>query len=233
MLAALIPAAGTGSRAGGIVPKQYQLLGASPLVSYAIEAFASVPQVGAVYVVVARDDLSFESVPLSPLARTVTRALHVGGSSRHESVLNGLDAIESSMRPEDWVLVHDAARPGVSGPMIAELIRVLIDDPVGGLLALPVADTLKAERLESGEIRVARTVDRSGLWQAQTPQMFRYALLREALGTSLAQGRPVTDEAGAVENLGLAPRLVNGSQGNFKVTYSEDLQLAARLFGHS
>jgi 2-C-methyl-D-erythritol 4-phosphate cytidylyltransferase len=231
MLVALIPAAGSGSRAGGNVPKQYQLLGASPLVSYAIEAFASVAVVGAVYVVVARDDLSFESVPLSPQARTVTRALHVGGASRHESVSNGLEALDASLHADDWVLVHDAARPGVSGAMITELIRVLIDDPVGGLLALPVADTLKVARLEEGQARVVGTVARAGLWQAQTPQMFRYGLLREALARSLAQGSPVTDEASAIELMGLAPRLVNGSQGNFKVTYSEDLQLAARLFG--
>ena len=229
MIVALIPAAGQGTRLGGALPKQYQLLGGRPLVGYAVEAFARVAAVTSIYVVVAPGDAQFASVPLSDQARRALCVLPVGGPTRHASVLNGLDAIAPALGERDWVLVHDAARPGLSAQMIAELVRALADDPVGGLLALPVADTLKAERVEAGHVRVARAVERAGLWQAQTPQMFRFGLLRAALARAAAAGTPVTDESSAIEQMGLAPRLVNGSQTNFKVTYPEDVLLAERL----
>jgi 2-C-methyl-D-erythritol 4-phosphate cytidylyltransferase len=228
---ALIPAAGQGLRMGGALPKQYQLCAGRPLIAYAIEAFASVDTIDAIYVVLASEDRAFPAVPLSARAQALTRALPVGGPSRHESVLHGLDALQGGLQPDDWVLVHDAARPGLSGGMIAELLRVLAHDPIGGLLALPVADTLKSERSEQGQVRVAHTVERAGLWQAQTPQMFRYGLLRDALTRARERGQSVTDEASAMELAGWSPRLVNGSQSNFKVTYPEDLQLAELLFG--
>ncbi|MDR1709451.1 MAG: 2-C-methyl-D-erythritol 4-phosphate cytidylyltransferase, partial [Candidatus Accumulibacter sp.] len=145
--------------------------------------------------------------------------LRVGGATRAESVANGLAAVEGIVAPDDWILVHDAARPCLGQARVAALCEALRDDPVGGLLAVPAADTLKRADAEG---RVESTEPREGLWQAQTPQMFRYALLRRALAA-----RPsVTDEAAAVEALGLRPLLVKSDAGNFKITYPADLELA-------
>jgi 2-C-methyl-D-erythritol 4-phosphate cytidylyltransferase len=229
MIVALIPAAGAGTRIGGNLPKQYQLLAGRPLLAYSIEAFAASAEISAIYVVLAPADQSFGGVALSGRAEALTRTLLVGGASRHESVLNGLETLVNELDPADWVLVHDAARPGLTAEMVASLVAALGQDPVGGLLALPVADTLKAERVDGNAATVSHTVDRAGLWQAQTPQMFRLGLLREALAGALQANRPVTDEASAIEALGFAPRLVRGSPNNFKVTYPEDLQLAEKL----
>jgi 2-C-methyl-D-erythritol 4-phosphate cytidylyltransferase len=229
MIVALIPAAGVGTRIGGDLPKQYQLLAGRPLLAYSIEAFAASAEISAIYVVVAPADQSFGGVALSARAEALTRTLPVGGASRHESVLNGLEALAKELDPADWVLVHDAARPGLTAALVARLLAALLQDPVGGLLALPVADTLKAERADGKAATVSHTVDRAGLWQAQTPQMFRFGLLREALAGALKANRPVTDEASAIEALGFAPRLVRGSPSNFKVTYPEDLELAEKL----
>jgi 2-C-methyl-D-erythritol 4-phosphate cytidylyltransferase len=145
--------------------------------------------------------------------------LYCGGATRQQSVLNGLQASAAQVSDEDWVLVHDAARPGLTTALIERLVATLQQDPVGGLLALPVVDTLK--RADAAE-RVQATVPRDRLWAAQTPQMFRAGLLRRALG----QARDVTDEASAVEALGLHPRLVEGSPRNFKVTLPHDIALA-------
>jgi 2-C-methyl-D-erythritol 4-phosphate cytidylyltransferase len=149
--------------------------------------------------------------------------LFCGGQTRAESVLNGL--LASELEPEDWVLVHDAARPCLSAQQLAGLLAELRDDEVGGLLAVPVADTLK--RADAKQ-RVAHTESREGLWQAQTPQMFRTGLLVQALETA----RNVTDEASAVEALGLLPKLVSSDSSNFKVTYPQDMQLAELLLQH-
>lgn len=232
MRVGLIPAAGTGSRLGGALPKQYQPLAGVPLICHAIEAFASAAVIDRTYVILARDDETFDTVPLSEAARARTRALRVGGATRQDSVLNGLEAIAETLSAEDWVLVHDAARPGLSCAMILEMVQILEHDPVGGLLALPLADTLKAEALEEGLVRVARTVERAGLWQAQTPQMFRYEMLRRALALARSQGAGLTDEASAIELAGFSPRLVPGSLFNFKVTFQEDLLFAERLITH-
>ena len=147
------------------------------------------------------------------------RVVFCGGASRAESVRNGLRAAAGALDDNDWVLVHDAARPCLSPAMLDDLLDQLTDDPVGGLLAVPVADTLK--RSDSQQ-RVAATEPRDGLWQAQTPQMFRYGVLRRAL----QQSASVTDEAGAIEAAGLQPRLVRADATNFKVTYAADLRLA-------
>jgi len=228
VIVALIPAAGSGSRIGGAVPKQYQHVTGRPLVSYAIEAFAAAPSIDRVYVVLAPDDARFAAITLSPGARTRSTPLPVGGASRHESVLNGLLALEHAVGEDTWVLVHDAARPGITVELIEHLIASVRSDAVGGLLALPLADTLKrATPARDGPARAVATVARDGLWQAQTPQMFRHALLCRALRAAQQGPTPVTDEASAIEALGLAPLLVNGSQRNFKVTYPEDLVLAA------
>ena len=214
---ALIPAAGVGERAGTAVPKQYAPLLGKPMLMHTIAAFAASPSITATHVVVSPEDKWIETLGGSgfPARCTVHR---VGGATRAASVLNGLTAINAEAN--DWVLVHDAARPCITPAMIEALIAELRDDPVGGLLALPVPDTVKRA---DGAGRVSDTIPRDGLWLAQTPQMFRYALLRSALERT----PEVTDEAGAIERVGLKPKLVTGSAQNIKVTYPADLELAA------
>ncbi|WP_085318221.1 2-C-methyl-D-erythritol 4-phosphate cytidylyltransferase [Derxia lacustris] len=217
---ALIPAAGGGSRAGLDLPKQYADLAGRSMLDRTLDAFRASPLIDATYVVLAPDDRRFD------LATEEVRPLYVGGASRRDSVLAGLDAIAAVHAPTDWVLVHDAARPGLTPALIADLIDACRDDAVGGLLALPLADTLKRARGDADSARVAATLPRDGLWAAQTPQMFRLDLLRRAY----AAAPEATDEAGAIEALGLAPRLVPGSQRNFKLTWREDFNLARHLF---
>jgi 2-C-methyl-D-erythritol 4-phosphate cytidylyltransferase len=204
----------------GTRPKQYMEIAGQPMLQYALETFASVAAVAHTYVVVSPEDAYIEEL-LERAAHLVPRisVLRVGGRSRHESVRSGLQAVREQIGDHDWVLVHDAARPGLSPALVERLIEALQHDSVGGLLALPVVDTLKSS---NGDERAHATVSRENLWAAQTPQMFRYALLCRAL--ELAP--QVTDEAGAVEALGLQPRLVEGSARNFKVTLPNDLSLA-------
>lgn len=220
---ALIPAAGAGTRMGEAVPKQYRILAGRPMLYHAVRALADCDRIDTVWVVLAPTDTIWASWPWDEFgARLVP--LYCGGATRAASVLNGLRAMGDRMADEDWVLVHDAARPCLRQTHLRRLIRELSDDPVGGLLAVPVADTLK--RADAAG-RVVGTEPRDGLWQAQTPQMFRYRLLADALARLPADA--VTDEAGAVEALGLAPRLVTGDMGNLKVTYPHDLPLAEGL----
>jgi 2-C-methyl-D-erythritol 4-phosphate cytidylyltransferase len=151
------------------------------------------------------------------------QAHYCGGDTRAASVLNGLVAIEAEAGEDDWILVHDAARPCLSPALLASMLDALQGDEVGGLLAIPMADTLKRA---DGDQRVAQTEPRDQLWLAQTPQMFRYGLLKRAL--QAANGAP-TDEAQAVEALGLKPKLVRGESANLKVTYPQDLLLAQAI----
>ena len=220
-LFALLPCAGTGSRAGTAGPKQYEPLLGVPLVLHTLAAFQSVPRIERVLVVVSPADrfLSIDD-PQVQLARC-------GGASRAESVFNGLQALrEAGARADDWVLVHDADRCLVTGAQIDALIDACLPDPVGGLLALKLPDTLKAEAAG----RVAATVDRSDKWLAQTPQMFRIGALQAALAARAGSGFDgITDEASAMELAGQAPRLVPGSAQNFKVTYPEDFALAEAI----
>ena len=210
---ALIPAAGTGSRAGTAGPKQYEMLAGRMLVQHTLEAFTHVERIASVLVVVAPGD---ELMPAGPGYRVSP----CGGATRAASVAGGLADLQArGAGDDDWVLVHDAARCLVTPAQIDRLIEACADDEVGGLLAQPLADTLKEE--EGG--RVARTLSRDRKWLAQTPQMFRLALLRRALDHA---GDAVTDEASAIEAIGLRPRLVAGSPQNFKVTWPEDFALA-------
>lgn len=192
---------------------------------HAIRAFVRTEAIAGVCVVLACDDMWDEGDSARQIraeAGSRLRFDRVGGASRAESVVNGLLALSAIASPQDWVLVHDAARPCISGGMIAHLIANLIDDPVGGLLALPVTDTLKRAAADG---TVAATVSREALWLAQTPQMFRLGMLREAYATALL----ATDEASAMEAIGHAPRLCPGSPRNLKVTYPDDFELA-RLY---
>lgn len=217
---ALIPAAGVGARIGGACPKQYMPLAGKPMLLHTLDTFAASPLIEHTFVVVSPEDGYITEILASARhLETRVSVLFNGGATRHRSVLNGLHAIRESLDDDDWVLVHDAARPGLTGELIERLVCALRDDAVGGLLALPVVDTLKRA---DGAGRAAQTVARESLWAAQTPQMFRYALLRGAL----EQAAAVTDEASAVEALGLLPRLVEGSPRNFKVTLPHDVGLA-------
>jgi 2-C-methyl-D-erythritol 4-phosphate cytidylyltransferase len=214
---ALVPAAGSGSRFGAETPKQYLPLLGRPLIWHTLAVLCDCVQIEQVAVVISAQDEWWEAYDWSDLGHKLT-VLRCGGATRAESVRNGLDTL--ALQPEDWVLVHDAARPCLSPEMIADLLLELCDDPVGGILATPVADTIK--RADPAQ-RVAETVSRDGLWQAQTPQMFRYARLHQALHDF----PDVTDEAGAIEAAGCKPRLVKGGPTNLKVTYPADLDLAA------
>jgi 2-C-methyl-D-erythritol 4-phosphate cytidylyltransferase len=216
---ALVPAAGFGARMGNELPKQYLPLAGRPMIAHALETLCACPELSTVFVVLAPDDTLFHCYDWSHCGEKL-QPLYCGGDTRAESVANGL--LASELEPDDWVLVHDAARPCLTQAHLAKLIAELRDDPVGGILAVPVADTLK--RADDAQ-RIARTEDRAGLWQAQTPQMFRAGLLMQAL----QQCKAVTDEASAVEALGLSPKLVASESTNFKVTYPQDLLLAELL----
>jgi 2-C-methyl-D-erythritol 4-phosphate cytidylyltransferase len=218
---ALIPAAGSGSRASSAAPKQYAMLAGRPMLWHAVRAVC-VPPVQAVFAVLAPDDKTFESHDWSAFEGRL-HPLYCGGESRRDSVHNGLVATMDEVDASDWVLVHDAARPCLSSADLTKLIAACEADEVGGILALPVADTVKR-----GIDTIEKTEDRSDLWLAQTPQMFRAGTLLHALRR--ARG-PVTDEASAVEQLGLKPRLVRGSRDNLKVTWPEDLPLAEAILG--
>ncbi len=208
----LIPAGGSGSRAGTAGPKQYELLAGRMLVLHTLDAFLRVPRLGSILVVVAPGD---ERMPRGDGWRVAS----CGGETRAQTVANGLAELQAhGVRDDDWVLVHDAARCLLRPGQVERLIDACVRDEVGGLLAQPLSDTLKEE--EGG--RAGRTLPRQHKWLAQTPQMFRLGLLRRALG----RAGSVTDEACAVEGLGLKPLLVPGSADNFKVTWPEDFALA-------
>jgi 2-C-methyl-D-erythritol 4-phosphate cytidylyltransferase len=214
---ALIPAAGVGARMGAGSPKQYVKLGGKPMLRHTLDAFLSSDLVAHTFVVVSPDDPYIDAVAPSH----GVSVLRCGGASRMESVRNGLAVLANTLAPSDWVLVHDAARPGLTAELIAKLIAGTGDHPAGGLLALPVVDTVK--RCIEGE--ACGTVPRNNLWLAQTPQMFRYQLLREALSAD-ADPTTITDDASAVEALGLTPKLVEGHPRNLKVTLPDDIRIA-------
>jgi 2-C-methyl-D-erythritol 4-phosphate cytidylyltransferase len=216
---ALLPAAGVGARMAANGPKQYLPVGGKPLLRHAVDAFRASPLVAHTYVVVSPEDGQIDAV-LPPGLEGVT-VLRCGGATRMDSVLNGLRALQGQVRDTDLVMVHDAARPGLTPALIEKLVRGVGDHAAGGLLALPVVDTVK----RSADGAAAGTVPRAGLWLAQTPQMFSYALLLRALG-SAPDANAITDDASAVEMLGLAPRLIEGHPRNLKVTLPADIRIA-------
>ncbi|HEU4853114.1 MAG TPA: 2-C-methyl-D-erythritol 4-phosphate cytidylyltransferase [Telluria sp.] len=212
---ALIPAAGVGSRMGASTPKQYMQIAGQPMLRRTIDAFLSCDRIAHTFVVVSEDDGYIGDI----VPQGGVTVLRCGGATRMESVRNGLVAMRSELRDEDLVLVHDAARPGLTASLIEKLIESVGDDPAGGLLALPVVDTVKrrGDRVQ--------TVPREGLWLAQTPQMFSYRLLRDALAAA-PDAAAITDDASAIEALGLSPRLVEGHPRNLKVTLPADIRIA-------
>jgi 2-C-methyl-D-erythritol 4-phosphate cytidylyltransferase len=219
----LVPAAGSGRRLGGALRKQYLEVGGAPLIAHAIRALLADRRIDCVFVVLSADDERFKQIEWADDARRVV-PLYCGGETRTISVYNGLVAAADAIDLDDWVLVHDAARPCLAPTDVANLIDAMSATEIGGLLASPVADTLKEDK---GDGRVTRTVDRSSLWRALTPQMFRYGTLLHALGGGRAQDASITDEASAVERLGFHPRLIAGMSTNIKVTLPEDLALVA------
>ena len=217
---ALIPAAGGGTRMGSDTPKQYAPLAGKALLQHAVDALCRHPRIEQVFVVLAPGDQRFAGCDWSACGDKLS-ALFCGGETRAASVFNGLLAANDAIDGIDWVLVHDAARPCLRTADINRLITAVGDSEVGGLLAVPVADTLKRANAEGEAVQ---TEAREHLWRAQTPQMFRYRVLIEALRR--ADIAAVTDEASAVEQTGAKPKLVAGSAINIKVTYPEDLVLA-------
>jgi len=219
---ALVPCAGVGERAGTTLPKQYADLAGLPLVAHTLRALRAVQAISATLVVVSRRDDHFERlIPAHEHDRHWLAP--VGGATRAQTVAGGLAALrERGATDHDWVLVHDAARCLLRPEWVERLITACAGDEVGGLLALPVSDTLKREH----DGRALMTVSRQGLWAAQTPQMFRLGLLEQGLARA---GDQVTDEASAIESLGLRPRLVTGDWQNLKVTWPTDLALAETL----
>ena len=226
---ALVPCAGTGSRAGSARPKQYAAVAGRPLVAHTLAALAGVARLQATLVVLAPEDDQFEQ-QVPTFAGLQCWIARVGGASRGVTVANGLAALRArGAHDQDWVLVHDAARCLLQPAWVDRLIDACLADAVGGLLALPLADTLKstdAAGPSGGPSRVASTLDRRGKWAAQTPQMFRLGPLALALRDA---GAHITDEASAIEALGHQPRLVLGEFENFKVTWPGDFVLAERL----
>ncbi len=219
----VIPAAGSGERLGETTPKQYLPLGGETVIRHALSAFASHSLISGIVLVLALQDRWWASNDPGigkPLI------LIDGGKHRCHSVLNGLNALARKMREDDWVIIHDAVRPCLCTSDVNKLISEVIEDPVGGLLAAPVIDTVKTA---GDDRRVTGTVDRGTLWRAMTPQMFRFGLLREALAAAVAAGHDVTDEAQAVEMAGHRPRIVIGRADNIKLTLPEDLVLAEAI----
>jgi len=222
---ALIPAAGTGTRFRGEVPKQYLALAGKPMLWHAVASVCVAP-VQSVFVVLAPQDREFARHDWSAFAGKL-EPLYCGGESRRDSVYNGMVAAMAAVDADDWMLVHDAARPCLPKRDLDSLIAETREDQIGGILALPAAETVKtAAKDEAGALRVAGTEDRSQLWLAQTPQMFRCGLLVQALKDAKTA---VTDESGAVEQMGLKPRLVAGSRENIKVTFPEDMKIAEAI----
>ena len=227
---ALVPCAGSGSRSGAAGPKQYETLAGRALVLWTLEALARVDELDGTLVVLSPGDTQFAALSAEGDAEAASACwrANIGGATRAETVFAGLhDLLARGARENDWVLVHDAARCLVRPESIRRLIADCRDDAVGGLLAMPVADTLKRS---DAQARVDVTVPRERVWAAQTPQMFRIGALRDALRAAFAQvGLAITDEASAIEATGRSPRLVRGDFENIKVTWPEDFALAERL----
>ncbi len=221
---ALVPAAGIGTRMGAELPKQYLMLGGKTILEQTLERLLQLPRLAGVLVVLNRDDAFWPTLAIAAHPKISTA---LGGRERADSVLCGLQALTELMDPEDWLLVHDAARPLLMLDDANHLIDELQQHSVGGLLGVPVSDTLK--RVDTGsdaEPTAVETVDRQQLWHAQTPQLFRYRPLQQALTQALADGYQVTDEASALEYAGHRPQMVEGRRDNMKITRPEDMALA-------
>jgi 2-C-methyl-D-erythritol 4-phosphate cytidylyltransferase len=225
----VIPAAGSGKRFAASQPKQYAPLGSSTVIEHALMPFEADPDCAGIVVAVSADDATWQDIAAR---RTRLIETAIGGEQRAHSVRNALRALVGRARDDDWIMVHDAARPCFTPGDLQTLKKELAAHPVGGLLAVPLADTLK-RALEPGthSIHVDGTIDRNGLWRAATPQVFRFGVLLRALEAALDAQRMPTDEAQAIEWSGQRPQLVAGRADNIKVTTAEDLELASAILG--
>ncbi len=218
---AVVPAAGVGRRMGSETPKQYLELAGRPVIDHTLQCLLDHPRISGVYVALSPDDGWWGNSEFVHHPRVVRVN---GGAERCHSVLNALHLLQQSAEAGDWVLVHDAARPCLRHSDLDALMEQLKDHPVGGLLGVPVRDTMKRT---DGEGAVRETVSRDALWHAYTPQMFRLGLLRDALTGALERGKLVTDDASAMELAGHTPQMVKGRSDNIKITRPGDLELAA------
>lgn len=223
---AIVPAAGSGNRMNTSVAKQYlQILGKT-ILEHTLERLLKCGELEGIIVCLSESDESFKRLEISkhPKVKSI-----IGGVTRANSVLNGLRFLQAKAHQDDWVLVHDAARPCLRPELISAMIEQLENDAVGGILAIPAKDTLK--RANADQI-ITETIDRTAVWQAQTPQMFRIGLLTDSLTQALQKGFEITDEASALEWAGYSPRLIEGDAANIKITTPEDLSLAEFLLSH-
>jgi len=218
----VVPAAGVGTRMGVACPKQYLPLAGKTVIEHTLERLLTLPNVAGVYLALGAGDTYWNDLSLAQNKR-IQRV--TGGAERCDSVLNALAQLQNIASPEDWVLVHDAARPCIHTQNILQLIEQVKNHPVGGILGVPVSDTLK----QVADSVIHLTADRRLLWQAQTPQMFRFGLLRDCLQRALAEGKMITDESSALECYGYQPLMVQGRSDNIKITRPEDLAIAAIL----
>lgn len=223
---AVVPAAGIGTRMGGEIPKQYLPLLGRPIIAHTLARLCNHARISGVVVVLASDDRWWSKMTMKYSRQLLVAA---GGAERRDSVLSGLDSLFGRASNQDWVLVHDAVRPCLRDEDIDRLMDELWADEVGGLLAVPVKDTMKRSGSDN---RVRETVSRESLWQAQTPQMFRLSALRDAIRLTVDEDRDVTDEAQAMELTGARPRLVQGHEDNIKITRRADLALAEMFLTH-
>lgn len=230
---AILPAAGIGRRMGSKTPKQYLPVNGIPVIACALQRLAAVSAIEKIVVVLHPDDKHWQQLQLTSAAEEAVDGVAperiscaLGGDERYQSVLNGLDHIQGDANADDWVLVHDAVRPCVRSADIEKLILELQHHDVGGLLGSPVDNTLKQVDADNS---VIATVDRSSLWNALTPQMFRYEILRDAIQQVVSTHDKVTDEASAVERLGHRPKMVEGNKDNIKITHETDLALASHI----
>lgn len=217
----LIPAGGNGARMAGPSPKQYGILNGQAVLLYGLKLFSAYEKITQIFVVVAPGDLAWQQLPALPKVTF----LSCGGETRAQTVANGLAELSALVASDDWIIVHDAARPCLKRHHLEQLIDALADDPVGGLLAVPITDTLKRSDAAG---RVLKTEARENIWAAQTPQMFRFGLLKGALA-NVSEG--ITDDSQAIENLGHAPKLVAADSSNLKITFPEDMTLAEQILG--
>ena len=222
---AIVPAAGVGSRMNRDLPKQYLTIDGNSVLERSVGRLLQEPKIESVTVCIAKSDAYWSRSEISGNARVKVAP---GGDSRAESVLNGLSSIAHVAQPDDWVLVHDAARPCLSKTTLQRLILETENHHCGGILAIPARDTLKMTANSQAQ-RVVKTLDRSRIWQAQTPQMFKYGLLNNALATAIKCGQEITDEASAMESAGHEVLLVAGESSNIKITTPDDLIIAAAL----
>lgn len=217
----VIPAAGSGRRMGSDVPKQYLTIQGQAVLTHTLQRLAQIESIAGMVVAIAPDDQHWSTLPLAALRIPIWTV--TGGKERADSVMNALDFLSQHAYAQDWVLVHDAARPCVRQSDIRRLMGAVQNEPAGGILAIPVRDTMKRADAQQ---HISATVDRNALWHALTPQLFRFGLLQQALQHAATQHISVTDEAMAVEMLGQQPLLIEGAADNIKITRQADLMLA-------